>query len=498
MKRQFLGWAVIFTATLLLSACASHEAQVSNDIKMSGADATMAQTENQELALARVDDTFTYLPPPESHYNKLAGADAAIKPSGNQELAFASVDDTFTYLPPTTDHQRSQPDQRDFDQIWGEKAVFASSSLAEERELQLEQKEIDLEWSQDSTALTQARLDERERLLDQREIDLEFREDSAAVASLFLDERETELAQRENLGAGATQLAGIDSLPTNAEPGRCYAQITVPGDFLTVTDKVLIKPASTKVEIIPARYETVSKEIMVEKGSVQLKTIPAEFRTVKERVMVEPASKYLVHVPAQFEVTLEQEMVAPATKTWKQGSGPIQRVDAATGEIMCLVETPAKFQTVSKRVLKTPATTREVENPPVFATVERRELVTPAKTVLVDIPAKYKTVQVTKMVSPEYQRTTPVPARYQTISKRIKVTDDHMEWQEVLCETNMTENKVSDIQRALAEAGFNPGPIDGIIGEQTMAAVNDFQKAKNLTVSKYLTLDTLVALGPGL
>ena len=112
--------------------------------------------------------------------------------------------------------------------------------------------------------------------------------------------------------------------------------------------------------------------------------------------------------------------------------------------------------------------------------------------------AKYKTVQVTKMVSPEYERTTPIPAQYQTVSKRIKVTEDRVDWQEILCETNMTEAKVSDIQRALAQTGFNPGPIDGIIGEQTMAAVNAFQKAHNLTVAKHLTLDTLLALGPGL
>ena len=73
-------------------------------------------------------------------------------------------------------------------------------------------------------------------------------------------------------------------------------------------------------------------------------------------------------------------------------------------EILCLVETPAQYQTVSKRVLKTPATTREVENPAIFETIERRELITPAKTVMIDTPAKYKTVQVTKMVSPEYER----------------------------------------------------------------------------------------------
>ena len=454
MKRQILGWAVIFAVTLLLSACASHEAQVSNYNKMAGADATMAQSEQQGQQLASIDDTFTHSP-------------TQVDESKVQQQALVSQSDTFT----------------------------PSSTLTGEREFQLDQREVDLEWSQDAAAVSQARLAKREQQLNQREIDLEFREDANAVSRAFLAEQEMQLASQ---ATGAEQLAGSESLPANAEPGRCYAHITVPGDFLTVTDKVLIKPAGSKVEILPARYETVSKEFMVEKGSVQLKTIPAEYRTVTEKVMVEPPGKYLVHVPAQYEVTLEQVMVTPATRTWKTGTGPIQRIDEATGEILCLVETPPQYQTVSKRVLKTPATTREVENPPIFATIERRELVTPAKTALIDTPAKYKTVQVTKMVSPEYDRTTPTPARYQTVSRRIKVTEDNMEWKEVLCETNMTESKVIDIQRALTGAGFNPGPIDGIIGEQTMAAVNDFQKANNLTASEYLTIDTLVALGPGL
>ena len=456
MRKQILGWAVIFAVTLFLSACASHEAQVSHYNKMSGADATMAQTEEQELAMASMDDTFTYSPT----------LTTDLYQSEAEQQARASHE-TFTYSPPLTG----------------------------ENEFLLDQREIDLEWSQDAVAVANAFLDEREMQLDQREIDLEFREDTAAVSRASLDARETQLAQQERTGTGAGLFAGIDSTPTNAEPGRCYARVTVPGEFLTVADKVLIKPAGTKVENIPARYETVSKELLVERGSMQAKVIPAEYKTVTERVMVEPASKYLVHVPAQYEVTLEQVMVTPATKTWKQGTGPIQRVDETTGEILCLVETPAQFQTVSKRVLKTPATTREVENPPVFETIEKQELVTSAKTVMVDIPAKFKTVQVTKMISPEYQRTTPIPAQYQTVTKRIRVTEDRMAWEEILCETNMTQSKVSNIQSSLAHAGFSPGPIDGIVGKQTMAAVNNFQRANDLTVAKYLTVDTLDALG---
>ena len=56
-----------------------------------------------------------------------------------------------------------------------------------------------------------------------------------------------------------------------------------------------------------------------------------------------------------------------------------------------------------------------------------------------------------------------------------------MQWQPVLCETNMSGTKITDIQRALQKAGHNPGPIDGVIGKQTMVAVDAFQRKHGLS-----------------
>ena len=53
---------------------------------------------------------------------------------------------------------------------------------------------------------------------------------------------------------------------------------------------------------------------------------------------------------------------------------------------------------------------------------------------------------------------------------------------------------MNSIKRALYRGGYNPGPIDGIIGRQTMAAVNAFQKDFNLTVADYLIIETIRAL----
>ena len=107
-------------------------------------------------------------------------------------------------------------------------------------------------------------------------------------------------------------------------------------------------------------------------------------------------------------------------------------------------------------------------------------------------PAEYKTVAVTKPI--EVPKGENLPVLYKTVTEKVKVTDEQMRWTEVLCDTDMSKCRVSEIQRALYRGGYNPGPIDGIVGRQTMTAVNAFQKDFNLTVADYLTVETVRAL----
>lgn len=57
-----------------------------------------------------------------------------------------------------------------------------------------------------------------------------------------------------------------------------------------------------------------------------------------------------------------------------------------------------------------------------------------------------------------------------------------------------TSAQVRNIQTALSDAGFNPGPVDGVIGPKTMAALERFQQQKGLAIGK-ITKETLRALG---
>ena len=205
-----------------------------------------------------------------------------------------------------------------------------------------------------------------------------------------------------------------------------------------------------------------------------------------------------------YETVTEKVLDQPAHTVWKKGKGPIQRVDYATGEIMCLVEVPATYKTITKRVLVQAATTREITNPAKYTTIKkqiiktpptvRKQIMkTPATVRRIKIPAEYKIVKVRKLTSPAQIQRVAIPEEFQTVSKRELLTEGKMEWQPILCGTNVTHEIIHSLQSALIDAGYNPGSIDGSLGRKTMAAIQAYQKDKGLP-SGELTLETLKSL----
>ena len=308
------------------------------------------------------------------------------------------------------------------------------------------------------------------------------------------------------------------------------------------------------------QFRTEDKDILVSEKSENIRIIPAKYEWVEKKVLVKEAAKKIVNVPATYETVTEKVLVEPAKTVWKKGNGLVERIDNTTGEIMCLVEIPAKYKTLSKRVVKTPATIKEVEIPAVYKMVKVRNMVAPAsekrsavlegfKTVsrqikvadasfawhalhdekksagqktgnqicLKEIPAKYHeykkkvlktaatvkketipaeyaTVKLSKVVSNANEKRTKIPAEYKTVTKRKKISDERLEWRQVLCETNMTKDIVARVQGALEKAGHNVGSVDGVIGGATLRAVDAYQRKKGLPRGG-LTIRTLESLG---
>ena len=58
-----------------------------------------------------------------------------------------------------------------------------------------------------------------------------------------------------------------------------------------------------------------------------------------------------------------------------------------------------------------------------------------------------------------------------------------------------SDKTIKQAQNRLKELGYNPGPVDGIWGKKTEAAIKKFQQEKNLQVTGELDEKTREKLG---
>ena len=307
-------------------------------------------------------------------------------------------------------------------------------------------------------------------------------------------ERSKDAAVKANTvdkGAAADSMA---DLPMNARPGECYARVFEPPQYNTESRQVVSRAASEKLAIIPATYEWTEETVMTRPKGVKLETIPATYEWSEQTVTVEPRRTVLVEVPAQYATETEKVLVKEAYTTWKKGRGPIERLNEATGEIMCLVEVPAEYKTVTRTVMTAAPTTREEIVAAKTKVIRTQVMTAPAKTVEIEVPAKYETVKVRKLATEAREQRTSIPAEYQSVEETRLVKEGKLHWQPILCETNASPDLISNVQRALNDAGFHAGPVDGILGRTTSKAIGAYQRSNGLS-SGQLTIETLEKLG---
>lgn len=215
------------------------------------------------------------------------------------------------------------------------------------------------------------------------------------VTTRYSNRDETSPTQRHERTAFAPRPAGLvaftEDMPSDARSGECFAQIYMPPEFETVSERICVREASEKIEIIPAKYEW-----------------------IEERVLVKEASTELVEVPARFDVQDQFVQTSPGHATWIKAEE--SRCAAGTAgpppqDIFCLVTEPPTTTTIQ--------TERMVQGP----TVEK-----------VAVPAEYQTIRRHKLVQPASTRTVSIPAEYREITKTVLKTPGRMEWQRVHCE----------------------------------------------------------------
>lgn len=290
-------------------------------------------------------------------------------------------------------------------------------------------------------------------------------------------------------------------MPPNADPGECFARVLVPDTISVTTEQVVDREASYELNVVPAVYETVSEQRLVKEATTVFRTVPPVYETVTEDIVVEPQREESIVVPAKYETYTEQVLVREAYTTWKKGEGlygrdrenAIETIALATGELLCRVEVPAEYATVTKTRLVSPETTEVRVIPAVTKTVTKEVVVEPAKIIEEEVPAVYETVTRQQLVSAAREERVEIPATYKTVEKRTVTNQGGLEWRQVLCETNATPQMIRQIQQALSAAGY-AAPADGEFGPATLRAMESFQRANGLPIG-YLTISTVDALG---
>ncbi|MEP1209007.1 MAG: peptidoglycan-binding domain-containing protein [Rhizobiaceae bacterium] len=295
--------------------------------------------------------------------------------------------------------------------------------------------------------------------------------------------------------AAISSATGQELPPASAKAGECYAKVLIPARYETTANEVLVQPASSVFKKTPAVYRDVEKSILVEEESYELVPVPAEFETVTEQVLVQPEQVVKSVIPATFRDVSKKVLISPARVEWKVGRGAYEKIDAATGEIMCRVEVPAVFADIVQKVIDKPARTEQEIIPARYETIERRVMKVPPTTRKKLIPAKYRTIMIKELIEPEKFEIIEQPARYASVQKRELAAPETVQWRQILCETNTTPGIVLRLQNALIAAGYKLGfAPDGELGPGTLTVLNRYQKDNNLPTGG-LTISTIKRLG---
>jgi len=288
---------------------------------------------------------------------------------------------------------------------------------------------------------------------------------------------------------------------------------------------------------IEPTIKQIPNRVLVSEATEKLSVTPAKYRNDTEEVLVKAAYKRLIEVPTVFKKKQDRVLVEAAHSIWKKGTGPIQKIDNQTGEIMCRVDIPAEYETIDVDVVDTGPLLTDVSEEAVYKTINVQKLESDATEQRVPVAAVFKTmnkeqeqtpgrytwlakeiayertivktggrfevekidetyqdVTVTGMVGNAHSVKVPVPGASKKIERRIKVADSRFEWQSVLCETNTTGDVIARLQTALTEEGYSPGSIDGVLGRGTLRALESYQR-KNQLAEGGVTLESIKALG---
>lgn len=327
-----------------------------------------------------------------------------------------------------------------------------------------------------------------------------------------------------------------EELRKTALPGQCYSRLLLSPKVETYSEHVMVQPGHTETRTVPEVSEMVLQDVVVKPEQVIHRTVEAVTHEEMVTEVVKPASFREERIAAQYEMRTEHVMIKAARREWVRTDGiatgaalvtpgdhqPVPyradgtlswpgkdaqqiHTDDETAEylrqgsgqpVWCLKMIPGVYEDRTTRVEVAPASVRRIDIPAVTRQVSHTVVDVPEHVEDVTVPAVTEQRRVRRVVHEAHAEPFQVDPVYLDQDRQRVTGEPKPVWRQVVCARNATPQKIMEIQRALAAAGYNPGPIDGHIGKATVSAMQKFQADKGLAQGQ-MSVEAVQKLGVG-
>jgi outer membrane protein OmpA-like peptidoglycan-associated protein len=254
---------------------------------------------------------------------------------------------------------------------------------------------------------------------------------------------------------GATAFA--QDLPTNPEPGKCYVRCKTPEVWKNEDVTIEVAPAYKKIVTYPAQYKTITERVLIKEAGTRLVAVPGVWETKTISYTAKEDSNTLKAVRATFSNDTQTIETKAASANWEMSekAPDCESSDPNDCRYWCYKPVPARFTTVSLTKLASNANTVSTPVPGYNKTYTKRVMTTPPSTKSVEIPAVYGSITKVVLVKDAWKEEVTIAAKYKTVTKEILVNKGGLTtWKEVECE--LVNN--------------NPLPINWNLGSATLTS----------------------------
>lgn len=227
-----------------------------------------------------------------------------------------------------------------------------------------------------------------------------------------------------------------DGLPTDPDPGKCYAKCISPDEYTTEIQKVMTKPAYKTLEVVPTQYKTVVDTVIIKPASEKYIYKPATYKTVTDTIWTKDGYDKLAILPSEFsddKVTVE---IKSKSGKWVAGDKDpdCPSIDPEDCRVLHYRAFPAVNKDVPVEKLVKDETTSSKAINGKYILVKRQVEVTKARYDAQKIPAQKRAVSREVLVKNETTTSVTVPAVYTEVTKNKLVKAGGLTvWREVPC-----------------------------------------------------------------